>query len=221
MPTTAPRRPVFAPGAEATDASDHARFLAIVRQNYANDQILRRLPELGLPDSLLVAGSLFQTVWNLHSGKAPDADILDYDIFYFDAADLSWEAEDAVIGKANRAFADLNATVQVRNQARVHLWYEAKFGIPCKPLVSSQDGIDHFLNQSSCIGVRAGGDGPDVYAPFGYGDLHAMIVRPNARRDLPAVYASKAARWKAAWPRLTVLPWQGGGHAHDRLRESA
>ncbi len=187
---------------------DQSRFVAIARSNYANDQILRRLPELALPDCLLVAGSLFQTVWNVQSGKTPDADILDYDVFYFDASDPSWEAEDAAIGAANRLFADLGVPVQVRNQARVHLWYESKFGIPCKPLVSSEDGIDHFLNQSSCFGIRPGQDHQDVYAPFGFSDLHAMIVRPNRRRNLPAVYADKAARWKAAWPRLTVLPWE-------------
>jgi uncharacterized protein len=185
---------------------EEARFLAIVRQNHVNDQILQRLPELGLPDCLLVAGSLFQTVWNIQSGKAPTADILDYDVFYYDA-DLSWEAEDAAIGKANRAFGDLNAVVQVRNQARVHLWYESKFGIPCEPLVSSRDGIDCFLNQSSCFGVHPGRTQADVYAPFGFDDLHAMIVRPNMRRNLPSVYAEKAARWKRAWPGLTILPW--------------
>jgi uncharacterized protein len=190
-----------------------SRFLAITRSNYANDQILRRLPELGLPDCLLVAGSVFQTVWNVQSGKAPDADILDYDIFYFDASDLSWEAEDAAIGMANRVFGDLGVSVQVRNQARVHLWYEMKFGIPCKPLVSSADGIDHFLNKSSCFGIRPGQDHADVYAPFGFHDLQAMIVRPNRRRELPTVYATKAARWKAAWPRLTVLPWASDAQA--------
>lgn len=197
------------------DASDQSRFLATTRSNYANDQILRRLPELGLPDSLLVAGSLFQTVWNVQSGKAPDADILDYDIFYFDASDLTWEAEDAAIGLANHIFGDLGVPVQVRNQARVHLWYESKFGISCKPLISSEDGIDHFLNQSSCFGIRPGQDRAEVYAPFGFSDLHAMIVRPNRRRDLPTAYAEKAARWKAAWPRLTVLPWESEGRARD------
>jgi hypothetical protein len=191
----------------AVHASDGARFLAIARQNYANDQILRRLPDLALPDCLLVAGSLFQTVWNIQSRKAPGADILDYDIFYCDATDLSWEAEDAVIRKAEHAFSDLGVTVQVRNQARVHLWYESKFGLACEPLASSEDGIDHFLNQSSCFGIRPGCEQDDVYAPFGFRDLYAMVVRPNRRRDLPMEYAQKADRWKSAWPGLTVLPW--------------
>jgi uncharacterized protein len=192
---------------EALETSDEIRFLEIVRQNYANDQILRRLPDLELPGSFLVAGCLFQTVWNVQSGKPAAADILDYDIFYFDE-DLSWEKENAAIEKAGRALRDLDITVQVRNQARVHLWYESKFGIPCDPLVSSEDGIDHFLNQSSCFGVRQGQDAVEIYAPFGFKDVYSMTVRPNMRRDLPALYAQKAARWKSAWPGLTVMPWR-------------
>ena len=43
--------------------------------NPANRAILQRLPALGLPDPWLVAGCLFQTVWNLHSGLAPTAHI--------------------------------------------------------------------------------------------------------------------------------------------------
>jgi uncharacterized protein len=217
IPINAPLERVFAVYEDVEDwnrwdpdmrPSDDAQFLALVRQNYANDQILRRLPELALPDCLLVAGSVFQTVWNTQSGKAPTANILDYDIFYFDNSDLTWEAEDDAIRRVNRAFSDLGVTVQVRNQARVHLWYETKFGIPCSPLVSSEDGIDHFLNQSSCFGIRAINDRIAVYAPFGFDDLYAMIVRPNRRRDLPMVYAEKVARWKAAWPALTVVPWK-------------
>jgi hypothetical protein len=38
----------------------------------------------------------------------------------------------------------------------------------------------------------------------------AMVVRPN-RRIAPAhVYEAKAARRKAHWPELTVLPWDDG-----------
>ena len=183
------------------------RFLELVLRNPTNERILRRLPDLDLPDCHLVAGCLFQTVWNCLSGKRPDEDILDYDVFYFDATDLSWEAEDVVIHRCSRAFADVDAEIQVRNQARVHLWYANKYGIACPPLDSSRDGIDHFLNESSCFGVRVDGGEFEIYAPFGYDDVFAMIARPNRRRELPHVYHQKAARWSIAWPALTVVPW--------------
>jgi hypothetical protein len=40
----------------------------------------------------------------------PEAGILDYDLAYFDASDLSWEAEDAVIRAGNEIFAGGGST---------------------------------------------------------------------------------------------------------------
>jgi hypothetical protein len=53
--------------------------------------------------------------------------VKDYDVFYFDE-NLSWEAEDAVIQQVSALTDDLGITVEIRNQARVHLWYEQYFG---------------------------------------------------------------------------------------------
>ncbi len=194
---------------KALDSPDERSFLALVRRNRSNALLLERLPDLSLPDCYLVAGCLFQTVWNCLSGKRPDEDIVDYDVFYYDPTDLSWEAEDAVIRRAEAAFGDLGVEVQVRNQARVHLWYGRKFGLECPPLRSSRDGIDHFLSQSSCYGIGRHAGAAEVYAPFGFADLFSMTVRPNCRRDLPEVYHRKARRWAEAWPRLQVIPWPG------------
>ena len=104
------------------------RFVSEALQNPHNAALLERLPFLGLPDAWLVAGCLFQTVWNLRSGLAPTAHIKDYDLFYFDASDLSEAAEQAVQDRATALFADLPITVEAKNQARVHLWYERWFG---------------------------------------------------------------------------------------------
>lgn len=193
-----------------------AEFLELIQRNAANRRILERLPGLDLPDALLVSGCLVQTVWNCLAGKPLESDIADYDLFYHDAGDLSWEAEDAAIRRCRDAFADLGVDVQVRNQARVHLWYEKHFGLACAPLLSSRDGVDHFLNRSSCFGVGWREGALDVYAPFGFADLFSMIVRPNTRRALPHVYYEKARRWLGAWPNLAVMPWPGVPEAiHD------
>ena len=195
--------------------SDEQRFLSLVRLNPTNEQLLQRLPALGLRDCYLVAGCLFQTVWNCLSGKRPAEDIVDYDVFYHDPGDVRWEAEDAIIRRVLAAVGDLGVEVQVRNQARVHLWYEQKFGVACPPLRSSRDGIDHFLNQSSCFGIRCEAGVTEVYAPYGFEDLFAMIVRPNCRRSLPAVYYPNARRWSEAWPRLQVIEWPGAPPSED------
>ena len=83
--------------------------------------VLTQAAAMGLPGWYLTAGCLYQTVWNVITGQPPAAGILDYDLAYFDASDLSWDAEDAVIQAGREVFAGLGVPVQIRNQARVHL----------------------------------------------------------------------------------------------------
>jgi hypothetical protein len=180
-------------------------FLALALRNPVNVAILDELHRLALPDAWLVSGCLVQTVWNVLTGRAVDHGIADYDVFYFDP-DTSWEAEDAVIRAAHARLGPLGAKVEIRNQARVHLWYPAKHGLPYPPLTCSTDGIDRFLTQNTQIGVRRAGDGYEVYAPHGFDDVANLIVRPNRALNFSvANYAAKAARWKALWPELTVI----------------
>jgi hypothetical protein len=46
-------------------------FLADITANPANRAILSRWQKLELPNAWLVAGCLFQSVWNLQSGRPP------------------------------------------------------------------------------------------------------------------------------------------------------
>jgi uncharacterized protein len=180
-------------------------FLEIARANPINRRILERLPALDLRDPWLVSGSLFQTVWNAITGRDLLHGIKDYDIFYFDP-DLSWEAEDRVIRRSALAFADLSANVEVRNQARVHLWYPAKFGTDYPPLRSTTEGIDRFLAIASMVGVKPQGADFAVYAPHGFADIAAMVVRPNRRCNFRReLYENKAGRWKALWPEPKIV----------------
>jgi hypothetical protein len=151
---------------------------------------------------------LFQTVWNDVTGRAPGTGIRDADLFYFDA-DTSWEAEDVVIRRGAALFADLPVPVEIRNEARVHLWYAERFGAPAPaPFRSTVEAIDGFAAVCCCYGITVDDDGaPAVHAPYGYDDLFAMVVRPNRRQAPRSVYEAKAARWKQHWPELTVLPW--------------
>jgi hypothetical protein len=170
-------------------------------------EVLDRLDELTLPDGHLAAGCLFQTVWNVLDGQDPQHGISDYDVIYFDDAELSWDAEDVVIQRSATAFADLPIEVEVRNQARVHLWYEDHFGVPYSPLGSCADAIDRYAAQACRYGIHPDDRSWSVYAPVGYDDLFAMVVRPNPVVAPREVYQAKAARWQALWPRLRILDW--------------
>jgi len=179
-----------------------------LRRNRTLTEVLTRAAAMGLPGWYLVAGCLCQTVWNVVTGQPPEAGILDYDLAYYDASDLSWDAEDAVIRAGNQVFTGLPAPVQIRNQARVHLWYEPKFGISCPPHASTEAAIDSYEATTTCLGVRAGaGERWRIYAPHGLSDVFNLVVRPNPVLAPRHVYEAKIARWRRQWPGLTVLPW--------------
>jgi uncharacterized protein len=185
---------------------DRERFIALALTNSVNRAILERLPALALNDVWIVSGSLFQAVWNALTGRPPQHGIKDYDVFYFDP-DTSWDAEDRVIRRCADVFADLGVMVEIRNQARVHLWYRDKFGADYPALTRSTDGIDGFLARNSMVGLGPAAAGIDAYAPHGFDDLKAMLVRPNRVPNFqPHRYLAKAERWKAQWPEITVLP---------------
>ncbi|WP_421725704.1 nucleotidyltransferase family protein [Bauldia sp.] len=189
--------------------ADEARFRAAIVTNPVITALIERLPTLGLPDCWLTASALTQTVWNSLSSRPPGEGISDYDVFYFDP-DVSWEAEDNVIKRAARMFSDLDATIEVRNQARVHLWFDKRNGTNGYPkLASAREGIDLFLETPTMLGIHPTGGGDfDVYAPRGFDDLFGLVFRPNPNAVGPAArYAAKSEERKAAYPNLTVVPW--------------
>ncbi|MFF4542519.1 nucleotidyltransferase family protein [Streptomyces aureus] len=181
---------------------------SMLSQNEILTDVMARAATLDLPGWYVTAGCLFQTVWNVATGRPAANAIKDYDLFYFDDGDLSWDAEDAVIKAGRDVFADLPAEVEIRNEARVHLWYEQKFGVPCPPHTSTEAAIDRFAATTCCLGARLEPDGGwRVYAPHGLSDVFNLVVRPNPVLAPREVYETKAARWKNEWPELTVLPW--------------
>ena len=188
--------------------ADEARFLQLALANPLVATVLERAPELGVPEWWLTAGVLFQSVWNGLTGRAPGAGIRDADLFYFDP-DTSWDAEDAVIRRGAELFKGVPVPVEIRNEARVHLWYADRFGTPGPaPFRDCREAIDSFAAVCCSYGVTVDDGGRRrVYAPHGYTDLFDLVVRPNPRQAPRHVYEAKAARWLTEWPELTVLPW--------------
>ena len=187
---------------QPNDTLTQAGFLALLRGNPVNAALLDRLPALHLPDGHLVAGCLFQAVWNARSGRPPAWGVNDYDVFYFDPADLSAQAEASVESRVRRAVADLGVTVEVKNQARVHTWYRDWFGADYPALRSSRDGIDRFLVAGTCLGLRL--DDGQLHATHGLHDVAAGVLRINPRHPVPALFAQKARSYQARWPWLRI-----------------
>jgi hypothetical protein len=185
-----------------TAATD--QFIQNVLSNRVNRAILENWASLDLKDGWLVAGCLFQTVWNVRTGRPPEADIKDYDIFYFDDRDLSSAAEARVQQGVDAAMGDLGAPIEVKNQARVHLWYEEHFGYPYARLACSKDGIERFLIPATCVGIRPTSTGYEVYAPNGLDIMYAGRLSPNPLVPHLALFERKAASYKQRWEWLEL-----------------
>jgi hypothetical protein len=178
-----------------------------LRQNCALQELLSRYGEIDLPDAWIAAGSIAQTVWNLSAGQPAEFGIKDVDIIYFDPANLSADAEAAHERRLCSLFSNLAIVLDVKNQARVHLWYESKFGYPIAAYRSSAGAIATFPTTATAIGVRPEEGALECCAPFGLEDLFELTVRANRRQITQAIYEEKVERWRRLWPHLTFLDW--------------
>ena len=188
---------------------DEERFLGIVLADPTVRAVLEQAPALGVDEWWLTAGVLFQAVWNGLTGRPPGSGVRDADLFYFDP-DTSWDAEDAVIRRGAELFAGAPVPVEIRNEARVHLWYGRKFGTADPPpFRSAAEPIAGFAAVCCCYGVTVDRKGRTaVHAPYGFDDLFGLVVRRNPASPAPRhLYEAKAGRWQRQWPELTVLPW--------------
>jgi hypothetical protein len=183
------------------------RLDAMVRASSRLMRVLTIACDLDLPDWRIVSGAIYQTVWNALTGRDPDYGVKDYDLFYYDAGDTSYEAEDVIIRRAADAYpADLAPLVEVRNQARVHLWFERHFGEPYAPLTCSDEAVGRFVATANAVGVRLEPDGRlDILAPLGLEDLFALRLRANPARPLAAGWAKTTASAKERWPELEIV----------------
>ncbi|HVT50140.1 MAG TPA: nucleotidyltransferase family protein [Dongiaceae bacterium] len=181
-------------------------LIAAALANPINRKILERLPLLGAPQACLVAGSVYQALWNALSGRPAAEGIKDYDLFYYDE-DTSYEAEDLVIRRARTLFADLDVLIDVKNEARVHLWYKQRFGGDYPRLQRVEDGIARFLVRATCIGLMPQVEGAlRLIAPYGTAETEAGILRPNALW-CPSMerFRAKAETYRARWPWLRIV----------------
>ncbi len=187
------------------------RLRTVLERNCVVKQILRRTPKLRMPNWYLGAGCVAQTVWNVFHEYDPARNIQDYDLVYFDSTNLTEEGEEGYAQKVLSTLGDLGVTIDVKNQARVHLWYEREFGYPIAPYVSVEDAIGSWPTTATSVGIRYEENGKFVvWAPFGLSDLFSMIVRPNKKQVNREVYNKKAERWLMAWPKLIVVAWEHG-----------
>jgi hypothetical protein len=121
-------------------------------QNKWLGEIFERFEEIALPDCWLVAGCVAQTIWNLGYGQPAEFGLKDVDLIYFDPQDLSLEAELGHERRLRDLFRGLPIKLDVKNEARVHLWYGNRFGYAIEPNLSSADAIATFPTTATAVG---------------------------------------------------------------------
>lgn len=190
-------------------------LLAAVQEHGMLMEVMNRAGALGLGNYYIGAGCIVQTVWNRLTGRPLAYGIEDVDIVYYDGHDLSYEAEDRVIEAGRQLFEDLPVRLDIKNQARVHVWYTEKYGIPLAPYTSVEDAIDSWPATASSLGLRRDTEEKwTLYAPFGLEDLFHLMVRPNKKLIDEPAYLAKVSKWLGKWPELTAVGWNDAGDPH-------
>jgi len=195
------------PGFNADLAYQLELLSDILRRNEELYEIIKRACNAGLQNCYVAAGCITQTVWNYQVGNELMHGISDIDIVYYDSSDLSYDAENTAIQKIADVIGPCKIELDIKNQARVHLWFKERFGYEIKPYDSVESAISSWPATASSIGVRLENEQLKVYAPFGLNDLFGMIIRANKAQVTEEIYKQKAHKWSAKWPSLTVMPW--------------
>lgn len=184
----------------------HTRLADIVRADPDLMHVLTTVRSLGLKDWRVFSGAVYQSVWNAVTGRPVGYGRKDYDLGYFDP-DVGWDAEDVVIKRVAAAFDEpFRTEVEVRNQARVHLWFPERFGEPYEALAGTDEALARFVAPAFAVGVRLEADDAiTIAAPFGLADVFSLTLRPNPHRPLARGWDKAVASARARWPELTVI----------------
>lgn len=167
-------------------------------------EVLDAAAALELPHWWVAAGAVRDAVWDARYGlgEHPPRDV---DVIWFDP-----RAERDADGEAELRLGARLPEVRwdVKNQAHVHRWYPARFGLEVEPFQSTLDAVATFPEPASCVAVRLDGHGEFVVAaPHGLDDLLAGIWRHNPQRATFQHFADRVARKRPAerWPAVRVL----------------
>ena len=183
---------------------DSAAICQLIEADRDMMSALAALAELRLPDGWIAAGFVRNRVWDALHGYASPTPLADIDVIYFDPADRTEAAEQAIEAALSARLPGLPWSV--KNQVRM----AERNGDP--PYRSTLDALRYWCETPTAVAVRLDGDGQlELAAPLGIQDLLGLIVRPTpharARPRKLAAYRARMAEkgWPALWPRLTVL----------------
>ena len=154
----------------------------------------------------VAAGGINQTIFNYYHGYDLNYGIKDFDVVYFDS-DISYEKEDFIIHELMDRLKNIDFEVDIKNQARVYIWYNEKYEVNRVPYSSVEDSIASFGATITCVGVRLENGKLKVCCPYGLNDVFSMTIRAVKREFTKEQYYERAKRWKDKWKKLTIKEW--------------
>lgn len=186
-------------------------FEKIIKKNKKLMSVLKVLEEYAktnpkFKDYYVGAGSVNQTIFNYLSNKEIDYGLKDFDIVYFDE-DISEEAENRIINELTVLLNNIEVEFDIKNEARVHIWYNKKHNTDRKPYTSTEDAISKWGATITCIGVRLENKKLITYCPYGLNDIFSMTIRPVKDCFTKELYDSRCERWLKKWPNLNIIGW--------------
>lgn len=185
-------------------------FVSILKKNRELMEVLDYISSLSLPNFYIAAGSVFQTIWNYYDGNDLNYGIKDIDVIYYNLDDLSVDADLAYYEKI-LSFVEknhLSYQVDVSNEARMHLWKEAKEGVSVRPYLSSEDAISRWIATVHAIGITKSENLLQVFAPYGLSDIFSRTIRPIKHEgNSKELYDKKANSWQQRFSNVHIVPW--------------
>jgi len=183
-------------------------FIEIIKKSEELMSILDFLYELKVPNFYIVAGSVFQTIWNYYDNKPLTSDLKDIDIIYCDHKNLTKDDEEKLENMIAEHFRNLNYEFDIHNEARMHLWKKENENKSIDEYKNSEDAISRFIATIQSIGITKENDKIKVYAPYGLNDIFSKTIRPiKHKSNSKELYDKKVASWSKRFNNLNIIEW--------------
>ena len=193
-----------------TIEEQNKKFIYIIKKNKDIISILDFLESVNLPNFYLVAGTIFQTIWNFLDNNPLYCNIHDIDIFYYDKDNLDKEYEDKLEEKIKQFLVDnnINLEIDIHNEARVNLWKKYNENPNVDYYENTEDAIRRLISTIQAIGLTKINNKIKVYAPYGLSDVFSKTIRPvKLPTNSKITYNKKIESWSKRFDDLNIIEW--------------
>ncbi len=191
-----------------TSLKEAEKLIEIIENSFHLREMAIALYELKTEKFYIGAGAIAQTIWNIQTNRPLDYGIDDIDIVYYNPKNTEEKHEKKVVECLNQKLEEYPLWIDVKNEARVHLWYRNKFGYDIEPYKSIEDAIDTWPTTATSLGISKISEKCwEIYAPFGFMDVFNMKIIANNRQITKEIYDIKVKKWTQKWPELDVVKW--------------